>query len=283
MKGDRGTVSRFAARLLASPDLYGREDREPEQSINFITCHDGFTLNDLVSYNQKHNEANQEENTDGMNENLSWNCGVEGFSEDPGIEKLRNRQVKNFLAITLLALGAPMVLMGDEGRRTQRGNNNAYCQDNELSWFDWSLLRRHGDVHRFVKHLIAFRLRRDTSKEEPHLSLQELLRQAQVQWHGVELHRPDWGEDSHSLAFTVRSLGGKFLIHAIVNAYWEPLEFELPLLQNGETGWYRWIDTVLESPEDICDWGEAPIVPGRKYRVRARSVVVLFARMRRGG
>jgi len=283
MKGDSRTVSKIAARLLASPDLYGREDREPEQSINFITCHDGFTLNDLVTYNQKHNEANQEENRDGMTENLSWNCGVEGPTEDFEIERLRNRQVKNFLAITLLALGAPMVLMGDEVRRTQRGNNNAYCQDNELSWFDWSLLKKHQDVHRFVKHLIAFRLRRDTSKEEPSLSLQELLRQAQIQWHGVELHRPDWGDDSHSVAFTVRSLGGKFLIHAIVNAYWEPLEFDLPLLQNGETGWYRWIDTVLESPEDIREWEDAPMVHGRKYRVEARSVVVLFARMRRSG
>ena len=218
-----------------------------------------------------------------MNENLSWNCGVEGPTEDFEIEKLRNRQVKNFLAITLLALGAPMVLMGDEVRRTQRGNNNTYCQDNELGWFDWSLLKKHLDVRRFMKHLIAFRLRRDTSKEESPLSLQELLRQAQIQWHGVGPHRPDWGDDSHSVAFTVRSLGGKFLIHAIVNAYWEPLEFELPLLLNGETGWYRWIDTVLESPEDIREWGEAPIVHGRKYRVQARSVVVLFARMRRGG
>ena len=129
--GDRGMVPRLASRLLGSPDLYGHEEREAEQSINFVTCHDGFTLNDLVSYDHKHNEANGEDNRDGANDNRSWNCGVEGPSADPGIEALRQRQVKNFLAINLLALGTPMILMGDEVRRTQQGNNNAYCHDNE--------------------------------------------------------------------------------------------------------------------------------------------------------
>jgi len=128
-----------------------------EQSIHFVTCHDGFTLNDLVSFNGKHNEANGEENRDGSNDNLSWNCGAEGPTDDPEIERLRNRQVKNFLTITLLAVGAPMLLMGDEVRRTQRGNNNAYCQDNEISWFDWTLLDKHPDVYRFVKRLLSFR------------------------------------------------------------------------------------------------------------------------------
>ncbi len=130
-------VSKIAARFLGSPDIYGHEEREPEQSINFVTCHDGFTLNDLVSYDEKHNEANGEDNRDGDNDNRSWNCGVEGPTDDPEIERLRSRQVKNFLALTLLALGTPMLQMGDEVRRTQRGNNNAYCQDNEISWFDW--------------------------------------------------------------------------------------------------------------------------------------------------
>ena len=138
-------------RLLGSPDIYGHEEREAEQSINFVTCHDGFTLNDLVSYNHKHNEANGEDNRDGSNDNLSWNCGVEGPTDDPAIEALRNRQVKNFFALELLSAGTPMLLMGDEVRRTQRGNNNAYCQDSEISWFDWSLLERHADIHRFVK------------------------------------------------------------------------------------------------------------------------------------
>src|SRR5512147_2723673 len=161
MKGDRGTVTCLARRLLGSPDIYGHQEREPEKSINFVTCHDGFTLNDLVSYNHKHNEANGEGNRDGSENNFSWNCGVEGPTDNPDVERVRTRQVKNFLALTLLAVGAAMVLMGDEVRRTQRGNNNAYCQDNELAWLDWSLCERHADVHRFVKLLTAFHHRRD--------------------------------------------------------------------------------------------------------------------------
>ncbi len=150
--------ARLADRLVGSPEIYGHKEREAEQSVNFVTCHDGFTLNDLVSYNQKHNEANGEDNRDGADDNRSWNCGVEGPTDDPAVEKLRNRQVKNFLTVTLLSLGVPMILMGDEVRRTQRGNNNAYCQDNEISWFDWTLVAKHADVHRFVTLLIARRL-----------------------------------------------------------------------------------------------------------------------------
>ena len=176
LKGDNGSVSRVAARLLGSPDIYGHEEREAEQSINFVTCHDGFTLNDLVSYNHKHNEANGEDNRDGSDDNLSWNCGAEGPTDDPAVEALRNRQVKNFLALVLLAAGTPMLLMGDEVRRTQRGNNNAYCQDCDISWFDWSLLERHADIHRFVKALNAFRQRRDVVAEGAALSLNQLLR-----------------------------------------------------------------------------------------------------------
>ena len=139
-RGEPGSVARVADRLVGSPQIYGHEAREAEQSVNFVTCHDGFTLNDLVSYDRKHNEANGENNRDGANDNRSWNCGVEGQTDDPEIEGLRNRQVKNFLTVTLLALGMPMILMGDEARRSQSGNNNAYCQDNEISWFDWTLL-----------------------------------------------------------------------------------------------------------------------------------------------
>ena len=134
------SVARIADRLLGSPQIYGHKEREAEESVNFVTCHDGFTLNDLVSYNQKHNEANGEDNRDGANDNRSWNCGVEGPTDDPAVETLRNRQVKNFLTVTMLSLGMPMILMGDEVRRTQHGNNNAYCQDNETSWFDWTLV-----------------------------------------------------------------------------------------------------------------------------------------------
>ncbi len=139
LRGEDGSVELFADRLLGSPSLYGHKQREPEASVNFVTCHDGFTLNDLVSYDHKHNEANGENNRDGTDDNRSWNCGVEGATDDPAVEKLRTRQVKNFLTVTMLSVGMPMMLMGDEVRRTQRGNNNAYCQDNETSWFDWTL------------------------------------------------------------------------------------------------------------------------------------------------
>src|SRR5213079_2002903 len=150
VKADSGTVRRLVQRVIGSPDIYGHQEREPEQSINFVTCHDGFTLNDLVSYDGKHNEANGEDNRDGTDDNRSWNCGVEGPTDDPAIEALRNRQVKNFLSVTLLSLGMPMILMGDEVRRTQGGNDNAYCRDDETTWLDWTLMTQHADVHRFV-------------------------------------------------------------------------------------------------------------------------------------
>jgi len=275
LKGDDGSVSRVAARLVGSPDLYGHEEREAEQSINFVACHDGFTLNDLVSYNQKHNEANGEDNRDGSDDNLSWNCGVEGPTDDPCVETLRNRQVKNFFALTLLAAGTPMILMGDEVRRTQRGNNNAYCLDSDISWFDWSLLKRHADVHRFVKLLAAFRQRRDVVSEDSVLSLNQLLDRAKVDWHGIGLHRPDWSEHSHSLAFTLRSLHARFLLHGMLNAYWEPLTFELPAVAAGEAPWRRCIDTALPSPDDIQIWKTAPVVGDAAYAVRPRSFVLL--------
>src|SRR5438093_703390 len=227
-RGEEGSVGRFADRLLGSPAIYGHKEREVEQSINYVTCHDGFTLNDLVSYDQKHNEANGEHNRDGANDNRSWNCGVEGPTNDPAVEKLRNRQVKNFLAVTMFSAGMPMFLMGDEARRTQYGNNNAYCQDNEISWFDWTLLANHTDVHRFVTLLNARRLLRDLEPEGQRVSLNRLLRGANLAWHGVKLGQPDWGETSHSIAFTVEVRREKLLFHLILNAYWEPLDFELP-------------------------------------------------------
>jgi isoamylase len=212
---------------------------------------------------------------------LSWNCGVEGPTDDPTIEALRNRQVKNFLALELLAAGTPMLLMGDELRRTQRGNNNAYCQDSDLTWFDWSLLERHADIHRFVKALNAFRQRRDVvlagaSLRQPRFSLNELLRQTRFEWHGVTLNRPDWSDHSHSLAFTLRSLLARFMLHVIFNAYWEPLTFELPPVaaERGQM-WRRCIDTALASPDDIRTWDTAPVVGEATYVVQPRSVVAL--------
>ena len=199
-RGEEGSLARFADRMVGSPEIYGHKQREPEQSVNFVTCHDGFTLNDLVSYNGKHNEANGEDNRDGADDNRSWNCGVEGPTDDPEVEKLRNRQVKNFLAVTLLSIGLPMILMGDEVRRTQRGNNNAYCLDNEQNWFDWTLVAKHADVHRFVTLLNERRILRDVEHERQRTSLTQLLQQAKKSWHGVKLGQPDWGPQSHSVA-----------------------------------------------------------------------------------
>ncbi len=269
------SVARMADRSLGSPEIFGHEEREAEQSVNFVTCHDGFTLNDLVSYNQKHNEENGEDNRDGANDHRSWNCGVEGPSDDPAIEKLRNRQVKNFLTITMLSLGVPMIVMGDEVRRTQRGNNNAYCQDNEISWFDWTLLSRHADVHRFARLLIARRLMRDMEHERRRISLNQWLRDAKKAWHGVKLGQPDWSSGSHSLAFGAKLPEG-LRFHLILNAYWEPLDFELPLTVD-RVEWRRWIDTTLDSPKDIVEWQTAPPTPGQTYQAGPRSVVVLIA------
>jgi isoamylase len=278
LKGDAGTVTRFASRLLASPDIYGHQEREPEQSINFITCHDGFTLNDLVSYNQKHNEANGEENRDGTDNNLSWNCGVEGATDDPAIEALRNRQVKNFLAVTLLALGSPMLLNGDEVRRTQGGINNAYCQDSEIGWFDWGLLERHADLHRFVRLLIAVRLKRDNAAEDPDLTLNQLLSRSRLEWHGVRSGKPDWSHDSHSIALTAWSLNGRFVFHFILNAWREPLVFELPRSRElPGRRWHRWLDTSLASPADILPLDETQVVEGGTYELPPHSLAVMLA------
>ena len=277
VKGDNGTVEALAARLTGSPDVFGHEAREAEQSINFVTCHDGFTLNDLVSYNTKHNEANGHDNTDCAGDNRSWNCGAEGPSDDRDIELLRNQQVKNFLALNLLAVGTPMLLMGDEVRRSQRGNNNPYCINDETTWFDWDLLERHADVHRFVKELIALRVNRNLPAGRSGLTLHELLRHQPVTWHGVRLHAPDWSDQSHTLAATTDVVGGDARLHLIVNAYWEKLEFELPPRDDRYSPWQRIIDTAIDSPDDICSWADQAIVQSGGYDAEPRSVVLLVA------
>ena len=265
-RAEPGSVARVADRLVGSPGIYGHENREAEQSVNFVTCHDGFTLNDLVSYNHKHNEANGEHNRDGANDNHSWNCGVEGPTDDPAIERLRNRQVKNFLTVTLLSLGMPMILMGDEVRRTQFGNNNAYCQDNETSWLDWTLLEKHADVHRFVTLINARRALRTVVHEHQRVSLVELISQVRKTWHGVKTELPDWTDDSHSLAFEVDVRQEQLRLYLILNAYWERLIFELPSIgEDGVGSWRRWIDTSLDPPEDIVPWQLAPSLVGRTY------------------
>jgi glycogen operon protein len=273
-RGAKGSVRHVADRLLGSPEIYGHEEREAEQSVNFVTCHDGFTLNDLVSYNAKHNDANQEGNCDGSNDNRSWNCGIEGPTGDPEVEALRNRQVKNFLAVTLFSLGIPMTLMGDEIRQTQFGNNNAYCQDNEISWLNWSLQYTHADVHRFLKLMIQRRIHRDLGPELRRQSLNELLKKANKTWHGTRLNQPDWSDDSHSLALTIEMHRERIFFHIILNAYWEPLTFELPPLAEG-SAWHRWIDTTLQSPQDIAEWDNAPLHIAESYEAGPRSVVVL--------
>jgi len=277
-QSEDGSLQRFADRMLGSHDIYRHKKREAEESVNFVTCHDGFTLNDLVSYNQKHNEANGEGNRDGTGDNRSWNCGAEGPTNDPAIEKLRNRQVKNFLTVTLLSFGLPMFVMGDEVRRTQHGNNNAYGEDNETSWFDWSLLTKHADVHRFVKLLISRRLLRSADPEHLQMTLTQLISKGIKGWHGIRLNEPDWSERSHSIALSVELPTEHMLVYCIFTSYWEPLEFELPAADNGEERpWRRWIDTSLDPPQDIVEWQTAPPVPGRTYKAGPRSVVVLWA------
>jgi glycogen operon protein len=274
-RGQPGTVPRIADRIVGSPQIYGHKEREVEQSLNFVTCHDGFTLNDLVSYNEKQNQDNGEDNRDGDNNNRSWNCGAEGPTEDPTINKIRDRQVKNFLATTLLSLGVPMIRMGDEIRHTQRGNNNAYCQDNELSWFDWTNLQRHPELHRFVSLICARRSQRNPDHERQRCSVNQMLRDAKKTWHGIRLDQPDWSDSSHCIAFGGVLPKANMQFHFILSAYWEPLQFELPQLCGRH--WRRWIDTALDSPEDITPWDEAPIVDGDSYHVADRSVVMLYA------
>ncbi len=277
-RGDAGAVRRVADRIVGSPEVFATETREAEQSINFVTCHDGFTLNDLVSYNHKHNEDNREDNRDGCDDNRSWNCGTEGPTDDAVIERLRNQQVKNFLVVTMLALGVPMISMGDEIRRTQQGNNNAYCQDNEISWMDWKGIERYSDVLRFTRLLAQRRVLRDVGPEKERKTLQEMIRYAVKSWHGVRLNQPDWGDHSHSLALSVEVGKERLSFFWILNAYWESLSFEIPKIDITSRGpWRRWIDTSLETPHDIVEWESAFLISGDLYCVNPRSTVVLIA------
>lgn len=276
-RASNASVKRMADRLLGSPSIYAQKEREAEQSINFVACHDGFTLNDVVSYSQKHNEENGENNRDGREDNRSWNCGVEGPTTDREIEALRNRQIKNFITTTMLSVGVPMFVMGDEVRRTQGGNNNAYCHDNHKTWLDWDLLSKHADVLRFVKLLISRRAMRDVEHEVRRVSLTQFVREARHAWHGVKLNQPDWSSHSHSLAMSAELKNEGLLLYVILNAYWETLEFELPALKESAKCWRRWIDTALDPPNDICEWSVAAPHPGPSYRAGSYSVVVLIA------
>lgn len=277
-RGDHGALRHFADRIVGSPAVFGAEAREAEQSVNFVTCHDGFTLNDLVSYNYKHNENNLEGNRDGCDDNRSSNYGVEGPTDDPCIEKLRNLQAKNFLAATILSFGVPMITMGDEIRRTQRGNNNAYCQDNEISWMDWSLLEKHADLYRFVRLVAQRRVLRDLGPERERKTLSEMIHSSIRSWHGIKPREPDWSDHSHSMALSVDLHEEGLKVYLALNAWTEPLTFELPDIDVASQGcWRRWIDTSLDSPEDIVEWQCAQPFSGNFYHVGPQSLVVLFA------
>lgn len=274
LKGDQGMTRIAANRINASPDLFGKLLRDPNRSINFITCHDGFTLNDQVSYNQKHNWANGEDNRDGHNDNHSWNCGAEGPTKDPVIRKLRERQVKNHLTLLLLSQGTPMLLMGDEVRRTQLGNNNAYCQDNEISWFDWTAVEEQQGVLRFARALIQLNLNTPFFQEQFYWNSPGALGGSRCKFGGVRNNHPDWSHHSHTLSYTLKNSNYTYRMHVMVNAYWEHLSFQIPKPKGGQP-WRRIINTAADSPQDIVHFEEAPVIRGGSVYVNARSVVVL--------
>ena len=275
VKGDPGFARSVALRALGSPDIYGSREAAPARSINFVTCHDGLTLNDLVSYDHKRNEANGEDGRDGTDDDRSWGCGVDGPSEDPEIERLRARQVRNCLAITFLSLGVPMLLMGDEVRRTQGGNNNAYCHDDASTWFDWSSVAEQADLLDFTGRLVATRSSlAGVLDETDGRTLSEVLAGADVKWSGIEPGVPDLARDSHSVALTLERPAGA--LHLILNAWWEPLTFQLPQ-PLGPGRWRRLLDTSLEPPHDLEPYQTAQVVGDDRISVGPRSVVCLAA------
>ncbi len=283
IKGDMGQVKDLATRLVGSPDLFRKFGRKPYHSINFITAHDGFTLWDLVSYNEKHNYQNGENNRDGANDNYSWNHGVEGETRDIEILKLRKRQMKNFVVILLLSQGVPMLLMGDEMARTQGGNNNAYCQDTELNWIDWSRLEKFSDIFRFFKKMIEFRKKHHSLKRAHFFTDKDLSGNgiADITWHGIKANEPDWNDWSTTLAFMIS--GQDFVdkdtpkdndIYVALNSHWEPLHFELPQVPGKK--WYRVVDTYLDNGHDFLEVEVE--VKGKKYLVMDRSAIIFISK-----
>ncbi len=286
LKGDSNMVGALAQRLQGSPDLYAWNGRGPTASINFITCHDGFTLYDLFAYNHKHNEANGEDNRDGSNDNHSWNCGMEGETGDPAVNTLRRRQIKNALTLLMVSHGVPMLLMGDEAGRTQRGNNNTYCHDNELNWLDWSLVGKNADLVRYTHNLIAFRHAHQVLRRRHHLHHTDELGTGytDISWHGTRAWRADWSGSARVLAFM---LNGRYaendgdedpFIYVAANTYWDALPFELPGLPD-KLHWHIFANTGMAPPDDIVEPGaEAQLDDQGKVLVGGRSVVVLVAR-----
>jgi glycogen operon protein len=277
VRGDPDLVGEVATRISGSSDLYQANLRLPINSVNFITCHDGFTLWDLASYKKKHNRANQEQNRDGTDHSFSWNCGVEGESDDPEIVELRRCQAKNFIAILLLSQGIPMLLAGDEIRRSQRGNNNTWCQDNELGWIDWSALEPNRDMLRFVRQMIALRKRHPSLQRRHFFSgtQREGARFDDIRWHGKALGAPPWKDPkARILAFTVgETSSDRVPLHVMLNMSTESHNFELPALD--DISWHRAVDTALTSPRDIAPPEEQAGITDSHYWVAPRSVVVL--------
>lgn len=271
-RGDQGMAGPFATRICGSSDLYGRSGKGPECSINFVTCHDGFTLNDLVSYAWKHNEANGEGNRDGAYENYSANYGVEGKCDDPAIKALRVRQIKNFLLTLAISRGVPMLMAGDEFRRTQHGNNNAYCQDNETSWIDWSFLEEHSDIFRFARGVLALR------RAHPVLRREAFYTDETIHWFNPYGKTPDWlNRSERRLACLIREPGERRL-YLMFNADGQPISFVLPRLA-GASSWHLAVDTALHSGGDVCRANEERALGNAvSYVVEARSSVVLVER-----
>lgn len=277
VKGDPGSIGEVASRLTGSADMYKNDCRKPANSINFITSHDGFTLNDLVSYNFKHNKSNGEENRDGSNDNLSWNCGHEGETGDQEILTLRRKQAKNFIAILMLSRGVPMLLAGDEVLRSQKGNNNAYCQNNEISWFDWSLVEKNSDMLRFTREMIAFRKRHPSLTSNDYFSGDQSKSQhgmSDITWYGKDLHKPNWSDPAKQmLACTIARVSAEEQdIHVIFNMSETDKEVKIPTL-SGRT-WELALDTSRPSPSDIKPYPTS-IPVNDSYKVEKRSIVVL--------
>ncbi|TVQ83906.1 MAG: glycogen debranching enzyme GlgX [Chromatiaceae bacterium] len=278
VRGDKGMVAQVATRMAGSSDLYQARGRLPSNSINFITCHDGFTLWDLVSYNHKHNVANGEGNRDGHNHNLSWNCGVEGPTDDPAILALRRRQTRNLVSLLMLSQGVPMLLAGDEVLRSKQGNNNTYCQNNELSWTDWRLVEDNQEMYSFWRGLIAFRRRHPTLRRNRFLTGRAAQPGglADITWHGLRLHKPNFEDASAQvLAFTLAgATPDEEHLHVMMNMWDNDLQFEIPDLPPRQ--WYLAIDTAAHPA--LVEPSRQQAVSARQVAVSAHSVVVLEAR-----
>ncbi|MDE2028520.1 MAG: glycogen debranching protein GlgX, partial [Candidatus Omnitrophica bacterium] len=269
-RGDEGMLGAFASRICGSADIFARGGKGPFNSINFISCHDGFTLNDLVSFDAKHNEANKQNNNDGSNENFSYNYGFEGTAADAGIEAVRKRQIKNFLLTLFIARGVPMLLGGDEFRRTQGGNNNAYCQDNATSWYDWGLLANSKEIFDFTCGMIAFR------HNHPALNQPRFYTDADIQWFSFQGGLPDWNDPQEKrLACLVREEKGQALF-LMFNAGFEGVDFNLPAIPSG-TQWYRMIDTWMET-QDFGITRKCCLDNAGHYHLNPRSSAILWAR-----